>query len=307
METTISFKAKPIGASRMIADALKRIDENYLHQIVEAISIPRHFVFEPHNNERTAHWIRSEFGKIGWKAEFQGKYQNIVATSGRRTKGPYLIAAGHYDTVPESPGADDNASSVAVLLACAKVLKQIKATRSIMMVVFNREEDLFKRSIDFVQRHLWECLQGQGYEIAEVNVLEMVGYCSHEPGSQWKPPGLPVKVRDTGDFLGIIGNSQSNAIVSSLLRSARTFMDGFPVIGLKTFMGIEKYVPVLQRSDHAPFWAAKIPALMWTDTSEYRNPHYHKHSDTPDTLDYQFMGKVARLLLARMIQHSKPS
>ena len=307
METTISFKAKPIGASRMIADALKRIDENYLHQIVEAISIPRHFVFEPHNNERTAHWIRSEFGKIGWKAEFQGKYQNIVATSGRRTKGPYLIAAGHYDTVPGSPGADDNASSVAVLLACAKVLKQIKATRSIMMVVFNREEDLFKGSIDFVQRHLWDRLQGQGYEIAEVNVLEMVGYCSHEPGSQRKPPGLPVKVRDTGDFLGIIGNSQSNAIVSSLLRSARTFMDGFPVIGLKTFMGIEKYVPVLQRSDHAPFWAAKIPALMWTDTSEYRNPHYHKHSDTPDTLDYQFMGKVARLLLARMIQHSKPS
>ena len=129
METTISFKAKPIGASRVIADALKRIDENYLHQIVEAISIPRHFVFEPHNNERIAHWIRSEFGKIGWKAEFQGKYQNIVATSGRRTKGPYLIAAGHYDTVPGSPGADDNASSVAVLLACAKVLKQIKATR----------------------------------------------------------------------------------------------------------------------------------------------------------------------------------
>ena len=303
METTISFRAKPIGASRIIADAIQQIDEDYLRQVVEAISIPRHFVYEPHNNERVAKRIRSEFQEIGWKAEFQGKYQNVVATSGRRTKGPYLIAAGHYDTVPGSPGADDNASSVAVLLACAKVLKQIKATRSIMMVVFNREEDLFQGSIDFVQRHLYDRLQGKGFEIDETHVLEMVGYCSHEPGSQQKPPGLPVKLRDTGDFLGIIGNSQSNLIVDALLRSARTFLDGFPVIGLKTFLGIEKYVPVLQRSDHAPFWAAKIPALMWTDTSEFRNRHYHKPSDMPDTLDYQFMGKVARLLLARMIQH----
>lgn len=303
MQTTISFEAKPIGASRVIADAIRQIDEDYLRRIVEAISIPRHFVHEPHNNEHIANWIRLEFQDIGWKTEFQGKYQNVVATSGRRTKGSYLIAAGHYDTVPGSPGADDNASSVAVLLACAKLLKEIMATRSIMMVVFNREEDLFQGSIDFVQRHLQDRLQGKGFEIAETHVLEMVGYCSHEPGSQCKPPGLPVKVRDTGDFLGIIGNSQSNQIVDSLLRSAKTYLNEFPVIGLKTFLGIEKYVPVLHRSDHAPFWAAKIPALMWTDTSEYRNPHYHKHSDTPDTLDYGFMRRVAQLLLVRMFGH----
>jgi Zn-dependent M28 family amino/carboxypeptidase len=57
----------------------------------------------------------------------------------------------------------------------------------------------------------------------------------------------------------------------------------------------------LQRSDHAPFWQAGIPAIMWTDTSEFRNPNYHRASDTPDTLDYAFMADVTRLALARVM------
>jgi hypothetical protein len=39
---------------------------------------------------------------------------------------------------------------------------------------------------------------------------------------------------------------------------------------------------------------------MWTDTSEFRNPHYHRASDTPETLDYAFMANVARLALTRV-------
>jgi hypothetical protein len=54
--------------------------------------------------------------------------------------------------------------------------------------------------------------------------------------------------------------------------------------------------PHVFRSDHAPFWAEGIPALMETDTAEFRNPNYHKPTDTPDTLDYRFMTEVARLL-----------
>ena len=62
---------------------------------------------------------------------------------------------------------------------------------------------------------------------------------------------------------------------------------------------IEKYFGHLLRSDHTPFWEAGIPAVMWTDTSEFRNPHYHRATDTPDTLDYQFLAQVTRLALAR--------
>ena len=60
---------------------------------------------------------------------------------------------------------------------------------------------------------------------------------------------------------------------------------------------IQPMVPHAFRSDHAPFWSQGIPALMWTDTAEFRNPNYHQPTDTPETLDYDFMAEVARLLV----------
>ena len=40
---------------------------------------------------------------------------------------------------------------------------------------------------------------------------------------------------------------------------------------------------------------------MWTDTAEFRNPHYHQPSDTPETLDYRFLASATRLLLASIL------
>ena len=70
------------------------------------------------------------------------------------------------------------------------------------------------------------------------------------------------------------------------------------------YLGIEKYFDHFHRSDHAPFWKAGIPAIMWTDTSEFRNPHYHLASDTPNTLDNDFVAQVAKLGLARVASRS---
>jgi hypothetical protein len=61
-------------------------------------------------------------------------------------------------------------------------------------------------------------------------------------------------------------------------------------------------LPVLARSDHDPFWRAGIPAVMWTDTAEFRNPNYHRATDTPGTLDYDFLQSVTQLLLSCLIQ-----
>ena len=71
------------------------------------------------------------------------------------------------------------------------------------------------------------------------------------------------------------------------------------------YLGMEKYFSHLHRSDHAPFWEAGIPAIMWTDTSEFRNPHYHRETDTPDTLDYDFLAKVTRVVLAQAVSRAR--
>ena len=94
-------------------------------------------------------------------------------------------------------------------------------------------------------------------------------------------------------------NRQSNAIAENLLQLAASYVPQSPVIALKIYLGVEKYFGHLNRSDHAPFWKAGIPTIMWTDTSEFRNPHYHRATDTADTLDYDFMSQVTKLALAR--------
>jgi hypothetical protein len=129
----------------------------------------------------------------------------------------------------------------------------------------------------------------------------MVGYCDHRPGSQAIPPGLPIQVPECGDFLGILANQDSTAMASTVLQTARTYWPDFPVLSLKVYAGVEKLLPVLQRSDHVPFWRAGVPAILWTDTSEFRNHNYHQPTDTPDTLDYEFLRSVSQILIATIL------
>ena len=53
-----------------------------------------------------------------------------------------------------------------------------------------------------------------------------------------------------------------------------------------------RWLPDTRRSDHAPFWDAGYPAILVTDTSNLRNPHYHQPTDSLDTLDIQFMAGI---------------
>src|SRR5262249_5058713 len=230
----------------------------------------------------------------------QGAYDNIVVTCGAEQDGPYLLLGAHYDTVPGTPGADDNGSAVAVCLECARLLREVP-TRPTMIVFFNREEDGLLGSRDFVADMGEKALK----RIEEAHIFEMVGYCDRAPRSQRMPPGIPAfAAPDVGDFLALIANRNSNAIGEALLKLAASYVPGFPVVALKMYFGIERFFKDLHRSDHAPFWGAGVPALMWTDTSEFRNPHYHCASDTPDTLDYAFVAQVARLALARSISRA---
>lgn len=293
-KTSQSNKSEP---DKDIFDIISQVDINYLQHVVNKVAIPRHYIVENENNRLIAQWIKNQFQSFGYDVFFQGSYDNIVAVPTGKSPASYLIGATHYDTVPGSPGADDNGSGIAVLLSCAKILSEFKCPESTMFVIFNCEEDNLIGSKDFVANYILK----NKIKVSEVNVLEMVGYCSQEPGSQKFPKSLPIKLPNTGNFLGIIGNSKSNEITEMLLNHAATYIDDFPVLGLKVFLGMEKFFPVLKRSDHSPFWEAKIPALMWTDTAEFRNMNYHSAHDTPDTLNYEFMKKVTQLLLIRIL------
>jgi Zn-dependent M28 family amino/carboxypeptidase len=191
--------------------------------------------------------------------------------------------------VPDTPGADDNASAVAVMLAAAKALG---LRRDMMYVAFNAEECDLAGSREFVME-----MAGQMTKLEQVHVLEMVGYRDRRPNSQKNP--LPmIQAPTTADFLAVVANKGS--LVGKIVEAAGCI--SVPVVGLAIPEGlplnaIQQISPHLLRSDHAPFWEVGIPAVMWTDTSEFRNSHYHQPSDRPDTLDYDFMAEVAKLLV----------
>lgn len=288
-------RPKPTDAA--IAEVLGRVSPEKLFAFVDMLAFPRHYVAERKANVRARDLLVKLLTSFGHSPVLQGVYDNIVVTSSTAPRGPYLLLGAHYDSVPGTPGADDNGSAVAVCLECARLLKEFPAS-STMIVFFNREEDGLLGSRDFVAD-----LGDQAPKtIEEAHIFEMVGFCNRAPRSQRMPPGIPgFAAPDVGDFLALIASRRSNAIGEALLKLAASYVPEFPVVALKMYLGIERFFKDLHRSDHAPFWESGVPALMWTDTSEFRNPHYHRASDTPDTLDYDFVARVARLALARAV------
>jgi Zn-dependent M28 family amino/carboxypeptidase len=294
-----SHQVRPVTPSAKIESLIKSISQAQLREWVEQIAKPRHYVAEARQNRLVAVWLSDVFASMGLDVVRQGEYSNIVATPTHPFSKAILVGA-HYDSVPMCPGADDNGSAVAALLGCAAACSLWLPALPVVFVAFNREEDGLLGSKDFVERYLPQA----PFQIQCVHIFEMVGFASSTPGSQRVPPGLPVKVSDKGDFLGLLANRGSNAAMDFVLRRAGTYVPELPVMGLDVKLGIEKYFPVLARSDHAPFWEKKVPALMWTDTSEFRNHNYHRHTDTPDTLDYPFLRLVTQLLTACVIQQT---
>jgi hypothetical protein len=126
----------------------------------------------------------------------------------------------------------------------------------------------------------------------------MVGFTANGPDSQQNPIPM-VQTPTVGDFLGLVGTHQSTRLLDRVMKCAGH--STIPVYGLYLpdlpYDLMEQLVPHAFRSDHAPFWAYYLPALMWTDTAEFRNPNYHRATDTPNTLDYGLMAEVARLLV----------
>lgn len=290
-----STDAKRLKSDPALAELAVSVDRERLREVVRTISIPRCFFKEREANQQVAAWIAEQFQALDVDVEFQGRYANVVATTAAASEGPAILIGAHYDSVPGCPGADDNASAVAALIGAAEALTAFHADLPFCFVAFNCEEPGLLGSADFVENVIEKDGDGR-LDIRAAHILEMVGFTAHQPGSQKLPPGLPIKIPEVGDFLGIVANQGSGSLAGDVLGLARTYVPELPVLSLQVLQGLEEKWPVLLRSDHAPFWTVGTPALMWTDTSEYRNPNYHEPSDLPETLDFVFLERITRLV-----------
>ena len=274
------------------APALRRPDATsdearWLEHLVRRVAVPRHALREEAENRRIAEFLSRELESYGYRTSYQGRFRNVLALPDG--PGPYTLVCAHYDSVPRTPGADDNASAVAVLLGVARSRPPATA-----FVCFNQEEDGLLGSSDFVA---WLDTPGAP-EVGDVHVLEMVGFTDMRVGSQQVPPPIPrfLLPRDRGDFVGVVGLGAGHRLAAKVRNTAAGALGVPPVVSLQAPRRLLDIAPDLGMSDHLPFVVCGRPAVMWTDTAYFRTPHYHELSDTPDTLDYGFMAGVQRLV-----------
>ncbi|MBH0187800.1 MAG: M20/M25/M40 family metallo-hydrolase [Nitrospira sp.] len=240
-------------------------------------------------------YLYEQFAEAGLSVatqEFEAlgsRYRNVVGVAHPPSKQnqpvlPPLIVAAHYDTVPGSPGADDNASALAVLLDVAQRITQTSLSRPVHFIAFCLEEEDLLGSRAYVSHLMATCKPVHG-----AIILECVGYARDEAGSQKIPPGVPVAVPTVGNFLAVIGNQLSSSLTMAVEQAMRSHLPVVPLI----VPGNGELLPDTRRSDHTAFWEQGFPAVMVTDTANFRNPHYHRPTDTIDTLNLDFMAAVA--------------
>lgn len=233
--------------------------------------------------DRPARYIATQFRSSREQAFPSGgrTVRNIETGAGT------VVIGAHYDTVAGSPGADDNASGVAVLIELARM--ELPAR----FVAFANEEMPYFQSGEMGSLAYAARAAAAGEKIAAMLSLEMLGFYRDEPGSQRYPPPLSWFYPDRGDFVGFVGDIGSRALVRRAIGAFRESAR-FPSQGVAAPAAI----PGVTWSDHWSFRQHDYPAIMVTDTAFYRYPHYHLPSDTAEKLDYVRMARVALGLAA---------
>jgi hypothetical protein len=306
-------KAREQGTAMIdIQKTIHRLED---HLKMLTVSIGERSIALPANLERTAQYIESFYGALDLPAHRQEyaygdlSVANVVAEIAfcANPSKRYLLGA-HYDSVIGTVGADDNASAIAVQLETARHLQALKGREpldlAVRFVSFALEEPPVYGTRHMGSRVYATKAKKTNEKIDGMLCLEMVGYSCHDPGCQRYPfPLMFMGYPKAGNFVGLVGNTGSSTFTKSLFQAFRQNTE-LPVV--KLTVPLRGWpVPAVRLSDHASFWDRGFKAVMITDSSFYRNPHYHLPSDTMEKLDYRFMAELVESLLIFFSSHRR--
>lgn len=228
-----------------------------------------------------------EVNKQGYEVE--GKlFENLEAELPGSNKADEIIVIGaHYDSVVGAPGANDNGSGAAAVLALARAFSGKEMSRTLRFVEFVNEEPPFFWTGNMGSLVYAKKSREVGDNIVAMLSLETMGYYSDKPGSQEYPFPLSIAYPLTGNFIGFVGDFASGKLLRQVIGSFRS-QTSFPSEGAI----LPNALPGVGWSDHWSFWQQGYPAIMVTDTAPFRYPYYHTSEDTPDKVDYAKLARV---------------
>jgi len=281
---------RPVSAERLRADV-----ERLCGELSPRLYNP------PEHLDRVASWIEGQFRDAGLAVDEhtyrlrEGEYRNVLGM--RKGSDPSLgavIVGAHYDAYMGLPGADDNASGVAVLLELARTLPPETPARTQIFAAFTNEEPPFFGGDDMGSARYARSLAEASTRVDLMIALDLVGTFDDRPGSQGYPLSwMQWLYPSRGDFIAIVGDTGAGPAIRRVKRgmlSARSI----PVQSFRAPSAIGG----VDWSDHLSFRRLGMPAVMVTDTAFLRMPHYHRTSDTPEKLDYPRMAGVTQALHA---------
>ena len=220
--------------------------------------------------------IASEFESYGLTVTLEPftyygeTYYNVVGTKlGTTYPDQEYIIGAHFDSV-NNPGADDNASGVALVLEAARIICQYDSDYTIRFIAFDREEQYMIGSQAYVQDHLLDDIQG-------MISADMVAY------------------NNGANSADINGRSASNQLKYALGDAVSEYGDDLTyAIG-----GQADY------SDHAPFeWAGFQACILIED---WGNPYYHTPNDNvdiPGYIDYAYAVRMTRSVVGFLVDQA---
>jgi len=291
-----SFPGAPSAMNQAQQDLAARLrtDVSFL-----AASIGERNVMAYQSLESASRYIEQSFRSMGYEVTSQEyttqmrRVRNVIASLPGTTGGDIVVIGAHYDTVYDSPGADDNSSGVAALLELARVLRPDHPKKTVRFIAFVNEEPPWFQTDSMGSFVYASEAKRRNEHVSAAVSIESVGLYSNQEGSQHYPPGFALFYPSKGNFVAFVGNTGSRALVRQAIRAFRS-STSVPSEGA----ALPPFVPGVSWSDHWSFWQEGYPAIMVTDTAPYRNPNYHEPTDTPETLDYETMARVTQGLVA---------
>jgi Zn-dependent M28 family amino/carboxypeptidase len=281
------------GALLPLSDAERELRDR-LERHVRVIASREHNLWTMEALEAAARYIEAQLTNAGHavqREEYRSQGKSVrnlfVEIKGAAQAEEIVVVGAHYDSVLGAPGANDNGSGVAAVLELARAWRDWRPAHTWRLVLFVNEEPPFFQSGEMGSQKHAAGARARKERIVAMYSLETIGWYSDEPGSQRYPFPLNFFYPDRGNFLAFVSNLSSRGLLHKTIEAFRSEAQ-FPSEGVAA----PAWIPGVDWSDHASFWAAGFDALMVTDTALYRYPHYHLASDTPDKVDYERLAQV---------------
>lgn len=266
--------------------------EDYVEKIIEVINeeMIRNYIqtlqdFGPRVTGTEACWeagnyIYNEFQSYGYEVHFinwslSGYADRNVEAILPGEKNDSIIICAHYDSVPGSPGADDNGSGTAAVLAAAKAISEyknkLKLTYTIRFITFSGEEEGLLGSQCYA-----EYASDNGMNIVAVLNADMIGYTRSQEGKE----NVIIFEVDSSKWITNVAINVANK---------------YDYLGLT----IHRY-GAGANSDHWPFIVYGYDAVFF---HEYEfNDYYHSSGDTIEHMDLEYDTRVTKLIVATLLQ-----